>query len=73
MLAQRFVAICDHKGCKAKTKCTVVFWLGQVVSGIGHPIMLQAKDIRFSESGWVFAWNSTVKRTEIFCPDHPRE
>lgn len=70
MLAQRFIAICDRKGCKAKTKATLTLKTAQAVAGIQHPIVLQPVNIIFAEEGWLFAWNTTIKTTEIHCPEH---
>lgn len=72
MLAQRFIALCDHKGCKARTKATVKLKTAQACVGIQHPIVLQPTHIIFADEGWSFGFNSENRTTEVHCPDHNR-
>jgi len=73
MLAQRFIAICDHKGCKAKTKATVKLKTATAVKGFGEPIVLIPTNIIFAEEGWSFGWNGENRTTEVHCPKHGRK
>lgn len=70
MLAQRFLVLCDSKGCKAKTKATVTLKMSQAVRGVMEPICLVPTNLIFAEKGWTFAWNGEKKTTETLCPEH---
>lgn len=73
MLAQRFIAMCDRKPCKAKTKATVTLKTAQAVRGTMEPIVLIPTNVIFAEEGWSFAWNGDTKTTEVHCPQHERK
>jgi hypothetical protein len=67
MLAQKFIAICDHGGCNEKTKATVIFSMGS--SGVKSPVALQPDTIKLSD-GWTWGWNSRTRQTEVKCKEH---
>lgn len=73
MLAQRFIAMCDHKDCRAKTKATVKLKTAQAAKGVMEPIVLIPTNIIFADEGWTFGWNGETKTTEIHCPTHERK
>ena len=69
MLAQKMVAICDHKGCKAKCRAVVRFETKSVAKGVLQPIALVPVRIKL-EDGWSWGWNNKTKVSEIGCPKH---
>ncbi len=69
MLAQRYIAICDHKDCKAKCRATVVLKMVPIVEGSMSPIALVPSDVRLPED-WSWGWNPKKRETEIGCPKH---
>ena len=73
MLAQRFIAMCDHDGCEAKTRATVLLKTVQVSPGVMSPIVLQPTKIVFREDGWSFGWVREKKTTEVYCPKHRKK
>lgn len=68
MLATRMIALCDHAGCKARTKGTITMNLKAATKGIQNPIVLSPNNFIFKEDGWSWGWNGD--ETKFGCPDH---
>lgn len=68
MLAQRFIAMCDHaSGCKARCKALVTLETAPVAKGVMEPIVLRPNRIELAD-GWKMGWNGTF--TGVYCPKH---
>lgn len=72
MLAQRFVALCDAPGCKAKTRALVLFRMKPALHGIQHPITLTPMKVVLGD-GWSWGWVPEKSATQIFCMRHRRK
>lgn len=72
MLAQRYIAMCDHAECDAKCRATVTLKTAPVVRGSMQPIALIPVDIKLAE-GWSWGWSPKKQETLIGCPDHKVE
>ena len=71
VLAQRFVALCDAAGCKARTRAVVIFKLRPALMGLQHPIAMTPIRLVLPR-GWRWGWVADRKATQIFCRRHRR-
>jgi hypothetical protein len=71
MLAQRFIALCDVPGCRARTRALVLFRMKPALHGMQHPIALAPVKVVLPE-GWSWGWVSEKSATQIFCKRHRR-
>lgn len=72
MLAQRFIALCDEPGCRARTRAILIFRMQPAVCGLQHPIALTPIRVVLSK-GWSWCWVSEKSATQIFCKRHRRK
>jgi hypothetical protein len=71
MLAQKFIALCDEPGCRARTRAIVLLRMQPALRGMQHPIALTPVKVVLPE-GWSWGWSSEKSATQIFCRRHRR-
>ena len=71
MIIGKFIAKCDHNGCKSKTKAIITIKIAQTENKLTNHVAMLPLDIKLKEDGWTWGWN--IDKTETLCPVHSRK